>query len=515
MRKNSNMRRTAVRSAGLIAATAALGVLTGTTATALSGTAAPAQAYPFTAQLDIGSGQQACTGALVDPQWIITATTCFATTPGGGAADGKPALKTTVRVGNPDLTASSVQTREVVQLVTSEDRNVVLAKLATRVQGITPVKLSSTPPTAGETLQAVGFGRTSTEWVPDYLHTGDFTVDYADGVAVGLNGVGKAVLCKGDTGGPTLRVKNGVPELVGINSRSWQGGCLGTDKAETRTAAVASRTDDLGAWVKRTTFRADGDVNSDGSADLAAVWSDGTLHLYSGDKAKGLSGAYNSQIGDGAWGGMKNFAKGDFTGDGVADLMAVWNDGSLHLYRGDGAGKFLAATTVTTGDKAWGAMKNLTAGDFTGDGIADLMAVWADNTLHLYKGTANGQLQGHTTVWGGTGWGVKEDALTAGDFTGDGIADLMSIWNDGTLHMYQGTGTGDVKASIPAMGGTSWLTNKIIAGSDYTGDGVGDLMAVWSDGTLHLYTGNGAGNVNPAITVPVGDNAWGKMKTVV
>ncbi|MFI5806028.1 FG-GAP-like repeat-containing protein [Streptomyces sp. NPDC051561] len=508
------IRSIASRIAGGVAVAVVGGTLACTSATAMEGTPAGATAFTFAAQINIGGGQQACTGALVDPQWVITASTCFVTTPGGGLVDGKPSLKTTVRVGSSDLASSTVQTREVSHLVTSADRNVVLAKLSTRVQGITPVKLSSTPPTPGETLQAAGFGRTATKWVPENLHTGDFTVDYADGVALGLKGVGKSVLCKGDTGGPTFRVKDGASELVGVNSRSWQGGCLGADKAETRTDAVASRADDLGAWVKKTTFRADGDLNNDGSADLAAVWTDGSLHVYSGDKAKGLSGVRTPQLGGTTWLTTKRVAKGDFTGDGVADLMAVWTDGTLHLYKGDGAGKFLPATTVSMGGSTWGTVKNLTSGDFTGDGIADLMSVWNDNTLHLYKGTGNGQLQAATSVWGGAGWGVKEGALTAGDFTGDGIADLMSIWTDGTLHMYKGNGAGDVNPSTPAMGGTTWLTTKLVAGSDYTGDGIADLMAIWSDGTMHMYRGNGAGNVLPAVDVAAGGSTWGTMKFI-
>ncbi|MFE2523975.1 FG-GAP-like repeat-containing protein [Streptomyces sp. NPDC059382] len=508
------MRKLAARAAVVLSSLVLAGGLTCAPAAALEGASAGSKDYSFAVQLDIG-GRQGCTGALVDPQWVITSSSCFVTTPGGILVDGKPALKSYARVGSSDLTNSAVQSREVVQLVTSAGRDVVLAKLATRVQGIAPVRIGSTVPMVGETLQAAGFGRTASEWAPDTLHTGAFAVDHADDATLGLNGVGKSVLCKGDTGGPTFRVKGGVPELVSVNSRSWQGGCLGTDKTETRTGAVTYRTDGLGAWVRKTTFRAEGDLTDDGVADLAAVWNDGSLHVYTGDKAQGLSGARTPQLGRTSWLTTKRIAKGDFTGDGVADLMAVWNDGTLHLYKGDGTGTFLAGTTVTMGGNTWATVKNLTAGDFTGDGVADLMSVWNDNTLHLYKGTADGQLQAGTSVWGGTGWGVKEGALTAGDFTGDGISDLMSIWPNGTLHMYKGNGAGDVAPSTQAMGGTTWLTTRLVAGSDYTGDGVADLMAIWGDGTLHMYQGNGEGNLLPDITVAAGGDTWRTMKFIV
>jgi hypothetical protein len=41
-------------------------------------------------------------------------------------------------------------------------------------------------------------------------------------------------------------------ELVAVNSRSWQSGCLGNDPAETRTGAIDTRVDDLASWVAST-----------------------------------------------------------------------------------------------------------------------------------------------------------------------------------------------------------------------------------------------------------------------
>ncbi|MGC4987664.1 fusidic acid esterase FusH, partial [Streptomyces sp. DT193] len=71
-----------------------------------------------------------------------------------------------------------------------------------------------------------GFGRTKTEWVPDKLHTGTFTVASTTNTTVDLDGSDTATVCKGDAGAPALRTVNGTTELVAVNSRSWQGGCL-------------------------------------------------------------------------------------------------------------------------------------------------------------------------------------------------------------------------------------------------------------------------------------------------
>ena len=69
------------RSVALLAATAAAGALTLTTpAQAVIGDAVADSAYAFTAQIQIGEGDtsRACTGSLVDAQYVLTASSCFA-----------------------------------------------------------------------------------------------------------------------------------------------------------------------------------------------------------------------------------------------------------------------------------------------------------------------------------------------------------------------------------------------------------------------------------------------------
>ena len=257
----TSARPRAAATAVLVAAATA-GALAASPAYAVSSDPAAAGTYAFTANLAIGADDtaRACTGSLVAPQWILTAASCFATDPETGtAAAGKPAWKTTATV--------SGKTGQVVELVPRAGRDVVLARLARPLTGITPVVLSAAAVTAGEQLKAAGFGRTKTAWVPGALHAATFTVDSVGAEDIASTGV-NAALCKGDTGGPLLRETNGTAELVGVNNRSWQGGCYG--EKETRTGAVASRADGLAAWVT-TTLNADRptDFNCDGAEDIA------------------------------------------------------------------------------------------------------------------------------------------------------------------------------------------------------------------------------------------------------
>lgn len=257
-----------VMAAALLATPLVLGAAP---AQAVSGT--PDTAHAYTARLDIGDGTRACSGTLVAAEWLLTAASCFADDP---ATDltvpaGAPKLRTTATVGRTDLTTTAGQVVPVVELVPRTDRDLVLARLSRPVTTATPVALAATAPTVGEQLTSAGYGRTKDEWAPLKLHTGAFSVDSADATSATVTGQGGAAICAGDAGGPVLRVTNGQTGLVGINSRSWQGGCFGSDPAETRTGGVTTRVDDLRDWVTtKVSATRVSDFNCDGVEDVAA-----------------------------------------------------------------------------------------------------------------------------------------------------------------------------------------------------------------------------------------------------
>ncbi|MFI6002846.1 trypsin-like serine protease [Streptomyces sp. NPDC051366] len=254
------------RITGLLAATAvtSLATVTATPALAVTGPEAAAGTYPHAVQLHVGDGadSRACTGTLVDRFWVMTAAGCFATTPGSPVAAGKPALKTTATLGNG-------KTVDVTEIALRTDRDTALARLATPVVDIKTAVLAASNPVPGAGLTAAGFGRTKTEWVPGKLHTGAFTVKSADATTLTVTGKGGDAICKGDTGGPLL---NAAGELVGVNSRSWQGGCLGTAATETRTEAIAARVDDLADWVRQVRLTTASVQNANSNRCLYVGW---------------------------------------------------------------------------------------------------------------------------------------------------------------------------------------------------------------------------------------------------
>ncbi|MGN9814474.1 trypsin-like serine protease [Streptomyces sp. SD11] len=268
----ANHRSRTALTCALLATSVATGLLIAPAAHAVNGDESALDAYNFTTRLDIGDGARRCSGALVDPYWVLTAASCFADDPDQSfqIRAGKPSQATTAVVGRVDTTSTSGQSRAVVELVPRTDRDLVLARLDRPVTGIAPVPVGSAMPTTGETLTSAGFGRTDTEWAPLRMHHGQFSVDSVGISSVNITGKNGNALCAGDTGGPLFRVSGSTTELIAVNSRSWQGGCLGS--TETRTGAVETRLDDISDWIgTRVKAARITDFNGDGVRDTAVA----------------------------------------------------------------------------------------------------------------------------------------------------------------------------------------------------------------------------------------------------
>jgi hypothetical protein len=124
---------------------------------------APNPVLPFNAKLtseDIpvpGGGVRsgACSGALVAPQWIVTAGHCFHNLK-DARIGGRPPYTMTVTVGRLKDSDPGGHTAEVVDVRQSPVNDLAVAKLSTAVPDIVPVTLAETRPTVGEQLQFAG-----------------------------------------------------------------------------------------------------------------------------------------------------------------------------------------------------------------------------------------------------------------------------------------------------------------------------------------------------------------------
>ncbi|MEU3350557.1 trypsin-like serine protease [Streptomyces sp. NPDC037389] len=255
----------------LLPAALAAGLLTSAPAHAVVGDPAADGAYAFTVKVDIGDGKRSCSGALVDQRWVMTAAGCFADGTAKPTA-GAPKLKTTVTVGRTDLGTDKGRTVAVTELLTRDDRDVVLAELAEPVTDVAPVAIGAAAPAQGEVLRVAGYGRTKDEWVPSRLHSATFTVASVQGTTIGLaaKAPADASVCKGDSGGPAFREKDGRAELAAISTASWQTGCLGS--TETRKGVTETRVDDLGPWVRQARLKTASLMNDFSKRCLVVSW---------------------------------------------------------------------------------------------------------------------------------------------------------------------------------------------------------------------------------------------------
>ncbi|MEU5871626.1 VCBS repeat-containing protein [Glycomyces sp. NPDC047369] len=248
------------------------------------------------------------------------------------------------------------------------------------------------------------------------------------------------------------------------------------------------------------------DFDEDGGGDvIVRRKSDGTTFAYFGTGANGFYGGWS-------WGttfsGMNLLATaGDFTGDGKADIIGrVASSGALYVYPGTGLGDYDYDARIRIGT-GWNIMSTIVSGyDYNGDLKTDIIAREASTgVLWLYPGKANGTVG--TRIKIGTGWNAMKEITSIGDLDHDGTADLIAVRSsDNCLYFYGGKPTGGVKNGVKIGCGWSVLDNLTAAG-DFNGDGHVDLIGRRkSDGKLFMYKGNGKGGFGSSTQIGSG---WG------
>ncbi|MFF4924676.1 trypsin-like serine protease [Kitasatospora sp. NPDC001261] len=436
-------RKSQVRSrrAGVLAAAAAAGTLCSIVpAGAVVGDAPADGSYAYTVRLAIGDNVRVCTGALVDRYWVATAASCFSDDPAQpqALAAGAPKWKTTATVGRTDLATGAGVVTDVVELAPRQDRDLVLARLAVPVTGVAPLAVATTAPTAGQTLRVPGYGRTKTEWLPNRLHSGAFSLDTVSATGVGITGTGGAAVCKGDTGAPAVREVNGKAELVAVASRSWQGGCLGVPAGETRTGAYSTRVDDLGAWINQVR---DGwwDTVTANPAARSSVYDpvrktttvfavDSDRHVVSSSSADGTTWSDWTRVG-GDW-QFASVPTAVFNpATGAIELFAIGTDGVLSQTYWLPDGKGWIEWYYQPTDKR-----------FTGSPTAVYNP--ATKTAEVFATQTNGAVAHSYYTVGMTGWSGWYDIKANKEFTGSpsalynpatGAIELFAVNTDGVL----------------------------------------------------------------------------------
>lgn len=189
------------------------------------------------------------------------------------------------------------------------------------------------------------------------------------------------------------------------------------------------------------------------------------------------------------WTGNRTIGAGDWTGDGIPDLMLAEASGKLWLYPGRTDGTWSPRRQIGSG---WQAMDLIVGGhDWNGDGRPDLLARDRGGNLYVYPSSGSAGFAPRTLI--GTGWQVMSAVAPIGNLS-DGKPALVAR-SGSTLYVYRGDGSGRFSGGRTVLG-TGWQTMTAIVGTgDINGDGRSDIVARDSSGRLFLYPGDGTGGV--------------------
>ncbi|MEG4144760.1 S8 family serine peptidase [Microcoleus sp. Pol12B5] len=213
----------------------------------------------------------------------------------------------------------------------------------------------------------------------------------------------------------------------------------------------------------------------------------------------------------------------DFNGDGLLDLaVANRTSDSVSIFLGTGQGNFGTATNLTLG--SGGSPSGIVAGNFNGDSLPDLavsVAIGGDigGGAYVFLGTGQGNFSNPNNL----GPGITKEAIAAGDFNQDGLADLVvAEENQVSIALTNGQGTfGNFNYVGTA---TSLLA---IAIGDFNADNNLDVVATTRNpaNSVSIFSGTGQGtfgnptnfNVGASPTaIAVGDfNADGRSDLAV
>ena len=231
-----------------------------------------------------------------------------------------------------------------------------------------------------------------------------------------------------------------------------------------------------------------GDFSGDGRTDLAVVFNDqgsASIDVWLSTGSTFEPQRWATQQG-GFWDTQKWLA-GDFDGDGRADLANVFNDEnliSIDVHLSNPAG-FTQQRWATQQGGFWDAQKWV-AGDFDADGRTDLANVFADLGMtsidvHRSTGAAFLFLRWDSQV---TGFWDTQKWLVGHSPTGAVFPDnLISVFNDNgqvSVDVYQPRGLSFVPHRAATQVGGFWDGQKWLAG-DFDGDGWWDLADVFDD----------------------------------
>ncbi|MEV0388216.1 FG-GAP-like repeat-containing protein [Nonomuraea sp. NPDC050643] len=474
-----------------------------------------------------------CTATLVAPRWALGAASCLAPDPN------QPQLAEGAPVGATYVAFPGKAATKVDWLSPRPGRDVVLARLAAPIEGITPIPPATAAPTGVE-LSAVGHSRTAvtaTDWTSDRQQSARITFTAATPTT--LTAAAGPLVCSGMAGAPVL---NGG-KLAAVLSQAGQAGC--PDTAGNGGALTAARADDLATWVNAiTTTTAD---HTWPLADLPPTATPGTAVTAGTDSAFTGTGLPLTATAGVTWKTGDTFSPavelngttGTLSAGGPAVVtdadfsLSAWakpaaggtvlsqdgvNTAGFKLWAENGAWRFAMSRSDVAGpvwDTATAPAGSAPAGVWsqvavTYKAATGVVILWVNgrnvaSVRHTVKWKAAGALRAgaHKTgaaSLGGHFKGVLSTLQTWNrlsltpapndhDFDGDGRNDVIITDGAGDLWMYPnqgGSGLTTVSVGNRVKIGSGWGSLKWVV-TDWDADGLADVVMKGSDGVLWMY----------------------------
>jgi hypothetical protein len=297
------------------------------------------------------------------------------------------------------------------------------------------------------------------------------------------------------------KVRAALPvDLAGTGKTSLYIACENGDRIFEYDAAAKEKFVDVTARYglsAKSKLVAFGDFNGDGKVDIAS-WDGSALTVY-------------LQSADGKFAPDAKLAKDDLKEepyalaacdsgkDGKSALVIGAGDKVLFYVPGDKPTALQADAALL---KDLGKAQLCLVADFDGDGLPDVLAVFAKGSL-MYKGKAAGAFEPAKACAIAAGEGQVSPCL--GDFDADGLPDLLICGKESTS-FWQNNGKLEFQERLKQTGEFAYKAfTNLVCGSacDFNGDGRQDLALFYVDSAPHLFFNRGFRSFGHANTIDI------------
>lgn len=288
--------------------------------------------------------------------------------------------------------------------------------------------------------------------------------------------------------GTALGDINGDDELDVLIAGDWSGGVIYHGDG---TGGFTNAGENFTGWFQSRV--AIGDIDNDGDGDLYFQNGRGESQVWRNDPGGYTKVLAYDNIGSGGptfrTAGQAEF--GDVNGDGYSDLLITNKDGFTHpisdvIFLNDGTGNFSASSSVLPTGTGFA---NATLADVNNDGALDYVRGTATG-IAVALNDGSGNFASAVSDYGA----LYNGYVALADFNADGNLDAVRSDPDagGGIELWLGDGTDSFVFNHTISGDNTGIGGNLHVG-DFSGDGIADLLYA-AGGAVKTLENDGSGN---------------------